>query len=46
MFEIEIIHSVTGHYVTFTVDYPEDYTEDEVAEAVWQDTSINVRKVD
>jgi len=45
VFEVEIIHTPTGQYTLFSVEYPDDYTPDEVAEAVWADTSINVTEV-
>jgi hypothetical protein len=42
VFEVEIVHTPTGQYTAFSVEYPDDYTPDDVAEAVWRDTSINV----
>jgi hypothetical protein len=45
VFEVEIVHIPTGQYTVFSVEYPDDYTPDNVAEAVLQDTSINVTEV-
>ena len=41
-FEVEIMHIASGQYMTFTVEYPEDYHPDYVAELVMQDISTNV----
>jgi S-adenosylmethionine synthetase len=44
-FEVEICHTPTGQYVTFTVEYPEDYHPDYIADLIMQDVSIDVSEV-